>query len=81
MTSVYFTNNSAFMMEEEEAIRFYFYRGFDYSAILQFLQRYHAITMCYRTLLNRLKLYGLRCRECEFDEAQARRCIEQELQS
>ena len=81
MTSVYFTNNSAFMMEEEEAICFYFYRGFDYSAILQFLQRYHAISMCYRTLLNRLKLYGLRCRECEFDEAQARRCIEQELQS
>lgn len=67
--------------EEEEAIRFYFFRGFDYSAILQFLQRYHGITMCYRTLLNRLKFYGLRRRECQFDEVQVRRCIQQELQS
>ena len=46
-------------LTEEEAIRFYFARGFQYNSILIFLSKLHAINISYRTLLNRLNEYGL----------------------
>ena len=47
---------------EEEAIREYFSLSYDYATILSFLERLHGIRMSTRTLLNRLKQYGLRRR-------------------
>ena len=44
-------------LTEEEAIRFYFARGFQYNSILIFLSKSHAINISHRTLLNRLNEY------------------------
>ena len=44
------------MNKEEVVIRYYFQRGFDYSDILLFLEKYHATEMSMRTLHNRLAI-------------------------
>ena len=46
-------------LSEEQAIRPYFNSGFEHNVILQFLSRYHGITMSSRTLCYRLKQFGL----------------------
>ena len=66
-------------LTEEEAIRFYFTRGFQYNSILSFLSKFHAINISYRTLLNRLNEYGLRRRNQNIDEMEVRRLIENEM--
>ena len=67
-------------MDEEEAIRYYFSRKYEYNTILDFLDKYHDIKMSKRTLLNRLKEYGLSRRNCEIDEAILREHISRELE-
>ena len=44
---------------EEEAIRYYFTRGFEYKDIISILEKHHNFRITYRTLLRRLKQYGL----------------------
>jgi hypothetical protein len=68
------------MEEEEEAIRYYFRRSYDYNAILEFLDKYHDIRMSKRTLLNRLRDYGLNRRNRNVDEDLLRDHINRELQ-
>jgi hypothetical protein len=67
------------VMEEEEAIRYYFSRNHDYYTILCFLEKYHNIKMCKRTLINRLKCYGLSQRSREVNKDIVREHIIKEL--
>ena len=67
-------------MDEEEAIRYYFFRRYEYNTILDFLDKYHDIKMSKRTLLNRLKQYGLTRRNCDINEAVLRQHISIELE-
>ena len=66
-------------LSEEEAIRFYFGRSFQYYSILNFLSKFHNIGISYRTLLNRLNEYGLRRRNQNVDELEVRRLIANEM--
>lgn len=50
------------IFDEEELLRYYFNRGFGYNNILTFLRKYHSYTISYRTLLRRLRKYGLKRR-------------------
>ena len=67
-------------MDEEEAIRYYFFRRYEYNTILDFLDKYHDIKMSKRTLLNRLKQYGLTRRNCDINEAVLLQHISKELE-
>ena len=68
------SNNEEESMEEdnnfnqEKVIRYYFQRGFDYHTILQFLTKYHNFTISYRTLLRRLKTYGMKRRNKDISQ-------------
>ena len=46
-------------ISEREIIESYFYSGFEYESILQFLSKFHAIKMSMSTLKQRLKMFGL----------------------
>ena len=54
------------VMEEEEAIRYYFQHGYNYNTIIDFLAKFHDIHISRRTLLNRFTSTWLRGR-CEFN--------------
>ena len=45
--------------DEEEAIKYYFNRGFEYQEIILFLAKNHNYSISYSTLLRKLKQYGL----------------------
>ena len=47
-------------LTEEQAIIYYFHRGFQYNDILRFLSEFHEVHIFHRTLLNRLHDYGLK---------------------
>ena len=66
-------------MAEEEAIRHYFSKNYDYSTILLFLERGHDIKISKRTLLNRLKQCGLRRRGRDEDEGMVKEYVNREL--
>ena len=66
-------------MDEEEAIKYYFSRKYDYISILKFLDKFHNIKMSKRTLQSRLKGYGLSRRNNEVDEAVIREHILKEI--
>jgi len=51
--------------DEEVVIKYYFQRGFSYGEIILFLKNHHDHQISYRTLLRRLKLYGLKRRNVE----------------
>jgi len=61
--------------DEEEIIRYYFFRGFSYEEIRMFLQRKHAIEISISTLKRRIKSYGLRRKQVDYDIAQVREAI------
>ena len=65
--------------EKEEAIRHYFSKNYDYNTILNFLEKYHEIKISKRTLLNRLKVFGLCRRGRAVDEQLVREHILREL--
>ena len=67
------------MADEEEAIRYYFSRNYDYATILNFLERFNNIKISRGTLMNRLKQYGLCRRGRHADEGVVRECIRREL--
>ncbi len=68
-------------LNEEQAIRHYFNSGFEHNIILQFLLRYHGVTISSRTLCYRLKQFGLsrRCAPDEIDEERVAYLIRQEM--
>ena len=68
-------------LNEEQAIRHYFHSGFEHNVILQFLSRYHAITMSSKTLCYRLKQFELSRRHApeEIDKERVAHLIRQEL--
>lgn len=61
--------------DEEDIIRYYFFRGFSYEEIRSFLQKNHATEMSISTLKRRIKSYGLRRKQVEYDIAQVREAI------
>jgi hypothetical protein len=46
-------------MDDREALEKYFYMGFKYPTIIEFLRKFHGINMSLRTLKRRLQLFGL----------------------
>ena len=65
--------------EEESIISYYFSRGYTYDVIIEFLAKFHGITMCVRTLKNRLRELKLRRRVPPFDIGVVREHILNEL--
>ena len=63
----------------EAAIRYYFGKNYQYKTILQFLEKFHDIKISKRTLLYKLKEYGLSRRTRNANEEQVRECIQREL--
>ena len=64
---------------EENAIKFYFTEGYEYSVILEMLHKFNDIQISMRTLKSRLKALGLNRRSISFDEEEIRARIRQEL--
>ena len=58
---------------------YYFTRGCTYGVITEFLAQFHGITMCVRTLKNRLRQFNLRRRLPSFDMEVVREQIMNEL--
>lgn len=54
-------------VDKESIVRYYFFRGFDYEEIRMFLQKYYDIELSIRTLKRRIKSYGLRRRQPDYD--------------
>ena len=52
---------------EEVLIKYYFYRGYQYKDILDFLATYHNIEISERTLHRRLRMYGLSRKNPQYD--------------
>lgn len=65
--------------EEGSIISYYFSRGYTYEVITEFLAKFHGITMCVRTLKNRLRQLQLRRRMPSFDMDVVREQIRNEL--
>ena len=63
----------------EELIRYYFEKRYKYQTILDCLEKFHNIKISKRTLLNKLKEYGLGRRRYNANDDQVRNCIQQEL--
>ena len=63
----------------EGAVRYYFGKNYKYTTILEFLEKFHDIKISKRTLLNKLKEYGLSRRTYNANEEQVRQCIQREL--
>ena len=80
-TYQYCSSCGAAVDKEEVLIRYYFQRGFDYSVILLFLEKYHATEMSMRTLHNRLREYGLRRRNANSDDAEIYQAIQLTISS
>ena len=51
--------DGSFDQDEEEILKYYFYRGFSYQEILCFLSDRHRCQISYSTLLRKLKKYRL----------------------
>ena len=60
---------------EEDLIRYYFLRGFQYGEIKDFLSEYHEKEMSISTLKRRIKSYGLSRRNPDYDEQMVRDAI------
>ena len=57
---------------EEVAIRDYFNNGFTYDEIVALLEKYHGVKMSIATLKRRLKEYGLKRRNVNYDVVSVR---------
>ena len=60
---------------EESLIRYCFFRGFDYKEIILLLLKNHRIEMSLRTLKRRIKSYGLRRQQPEYNIDQVRASV------
>ena len=61
---------------EESFIRYYFFRGFEYKEIILLLLKNHGIEMSLRTLKRRIKSYGLRRQQPEYNIDQVRASVQ-----
>ena len=64
----------------DEIITEYFHRGYQYGAIVRLLEEHHRVKIHVRTLKRKLKEFGLKRSEADYDEATVCQCIEQEMQ-
>ena len=64
---------------ETIAIRYYFKQEYEYNTIVEFLSKFHGISMCARTLKNRLKMLGLGRKSMDFNEEEVRNRILREI--
>ena len=62
--------------DEEEVVRYYFYRGFTYEEIRRFLKINHGLEISITTLKRRMKAYGLRRRMPDYEVGEIRAAIE-----
>ena len=62
--------------DEEEVVRYYFYRGFPYEEIRRFLKINHGLQISITTLKRRMKAYGLRRRMPDYEVGEIRAAIE-----
>lgn len=62
--------------DEEGLLRYYFFRGFTYEEIRMFLEKHHDINMSIRTLKRRIKSYGLRRQQADYDIGSVRAAIQ-----
>ena len=63
-------------VDEEDIVRHYFFKGFTYEEIRMFLQKNHGLEISITTLKRRIKAYGLRRREPDYDVNEIRAAIE-----
>jgi hypothetical protein len=54
-------------VNEEDLIKYYFFRGYQYKEILRFLSEYHGISISKSTLQRRLKFYNISRKHAEYD--------------
>ena len=52
---------------DDELIKYYFFKGYEYTDILRFLADFHDIRMSKSTLQRRLKSYGVSRRNAQYD--------------
>ena len=64
---------------EESLIKYYFTRGFQYDAIVDFLSKRHGVHMSERTLRSRLRSYGLKRRQPDYNIDEIRELIQEKL--
>ena len=72
-------NNEHQDYDERVVITEYFKKGFEYSAIVEMLEKEHNVTMSIRTLKSRLNEYGLKRRNVVYDEGVVRQRIDELL--
>ena len=65
---------------EKDIIEYYHSKGYQYQAIVFYMDRFHGISMSIRTLKRRLKESGLRKKQVNIDEWQIREIIRNEIQ-
>ena len=65
---------------EKEIIEYYHAKGYEYQAIVLFLDKYHGISLSLRTLKRRLREYGLRKKQLNVDHEQLHEIIRREIQ-
>ncbi|CAB4041048.1 RNA-directed DNA polymerase from mobile element jockey, partial [Paramuricea clavata] len=53
--------------QEENLIKEYFSKGFEYKEIIEFLTKNHSINMSIATLKRRIKVYGLQRKNADYD--------------
>ena len=73
------TDNSWAPVDERELIEYYFNCGYSYEVILEFLDRYHDISISLRTLKRRPSAYSLKRKKHEVEVAQVRNLIKSQL--
>jgi hypothetical protein len=72
-------NNEHQDYDERVVITKYFKKGFEYSAIVEMLEKEHGVTMSIRTLKSRLNGYGLKGRNVVYDKDIVKQCIDELL--
>ena len=66
-------------LSEREIIESYFYSGFEYESILQFLSKFHGIKMSMSTLKRRLTIFGLQRKNQEVNMNEVTEIMRREL--
>ena len=67
--------------DEESLIKYYFTRGFQYDVIVDFLSKRHGLHMSERTLRSRLRSYGLKRRQPDYNIDEIRELIQEKLRA
>ena len=65
--------------DEESLIEYHFTRGFQYDAIVDFLSKWHGVHMSERTLRSRLRSYGLKRKQPDYNIDEIRELIQEKL--